>query len=346
MITEQMEGYELSPQQERLWRLRRAWAETPYRALCSVLISGALDARALKAAAEEVAGRHEIFRTGFCLDAPSGVARQVVRDRHSLVISEHDLSGLDAGARESSLAALTLEAERGPCAALRGTLVKLAHDAHLLRVEAPAMCSDGPTLAAFVAELSRAYAAGEPGPESDEHLQYADVAAWQNEILEAPEGAIGRQRWRGCFDASQLELKLPAEARAPRAQSFEPRALVRTLDPSLLAQLNGLAEGCGASLSVLLLACWNLLIQRLTGRTDSVVGAVYDGRRHEELKRTLGPLSRHLPVCVRGGAGRSLCDLLAQVKGAAALASRWQEYFTWDVIDSQDTSGLEAPFLP
>src|SRR5688572_1194347 len=93
MHAEAIEGYELSPQQRRLWLLERAASgdtpveqtlrvsNTPYRAQCSILIEGKLDREALRRAIQKTVDRNEILRTRLLCVPELRLPLQVVIER-------------------------------------------------------------------------------------------------------------------------------------------------------------------------------------------------------------------------------------------------------------------------
>ena len=60
----EIEGFQLSPQQSRVWELQRN-GDGAYLAHCAILAEGLLSTDSLKGALERVVKRHEILRTTF-----------------------------------------------------------------------------------------------------------------------------------------------------------------------------------------------------------------------------------------------------------------------------------------
>src|SRR5689334_6743831 len=96
MSNETIEGYRLSPQQERIWTLQQRDSEIFYQASCAILIEGRLELTKLKAALEEVSRRHEILRTTFHSLPEMKVPVQVISPAAVLRLPEHDLRRMDA----------------------------------------------------------------------------------------------------------------------------------------------------------------------------------------------------------------------------------------------------------
>jgi hypothetical protein len=60
-----IEGFQLSPQQKRLWQLQQIDTHQPYYAQCTVMVSGDLNLDAFQRAVHHIVDRHEILRTTF-----------------------------------------------------------------------------------------------------------------------------------------------------------------------------------------------------------------------------------------------------------------------------------------
>ena len=94
------------------------------------------------------------------------------------------------------------------------SLATLSADKHMLFVALSALCADTATLAIFVRELSRCYSACLRGETlTDAALQYADVAQWQNELLESADTQSGTEYWRKQDHFFAYLVTLPFEHR-------------------------------------------------------------------------------------------------------------------------------------
>ena len=87
-----VEGYQLSPQQTRIWWLQQADGGQAYRAQSAVLMEGDLDLGTLKAAISEVVNRHEILRANFHLLPGMTVPLQTVNSDQVVEVREIDLN--------------------------------------------------------------------------------------------------------------------------------------------------------------------------------------------------------------------------------------------------------------
>ncbi len=341
-------GFQLSPQQKRLWSLGTQAPAAPFRAQCAVSIAGRLDPERLQRALREVVARHEILRTRFhCLPGMT-LPLQVIEPQAAAATSHLDLRDLDVEQRRERVSALVRAGGNGreelaaadvPASPLEVAVVAVGAEEHLLLLRLPALCADGPGLRNLVQEIGRAYAAAEG--ELPEVVQYADLAAWQNELLEAEERAAGREYWR----EQGISLpQLPAAAPAAAGPGFHPDRLGAELPPSLVQACARVAGELETPPWVVLLACWQILVWRLTGEREVVVGTIYDGRRYAELRDVVGLLARTLPLRARVEEDAPFAAVVREAGRVAREQAAWQEYFTWE--GTVRGEGGAEPFAP
>ncbi|HYG61537.1 MAG TPA: amino acid adenylation domain-containing protein [Thermoanaerobaculia bacterium] len=305
-----LQGFPLSPQQRRLWSLRGDRDGAPYRASCAVLLEGALDRRRLRAALERVVEHHESLRTTFrCLPGMT-VPLQIVGEERRFAWGE-------GGA---AMAALERPWSLGEEPPLRAVLIPDGPQRHRLILALPALCADARSLANLVEEIATAYGSAGSAEPAGDLMQYADVAAWQNEVLDAEETEAERDFWRQQEVASLLAEPLPFERAAE--EGFAPRTAAAGLDLG-----PGLAR---AAPEAFLLACWQVLIGRLTGRSELVVCARSEGRCFAELAAVVGPLEKFLPVVLRWEEGERFAQIARRAGRALEQARAHQNAFTWD----------------
>jgi len=351
MSTEPSEGYHLSPQQQRLWRLQRATTPQSFRAQCMVMIEGQLNARCLDEATRDVVTRHEILRTTFICRPGISMPLQVVARECSVSLPvsnwiERDEDGqvllLDAFWREFGEQPFDLG--QGPL--LRLALHRLAEKRHALFVALPALHADEVGLNNLVSEIARAYVARAEGKmDADEPTPYAVFAEWQNELLEMEDAAAGREFWRSRDLSSLPQTRLYGESQVADVAEFAPHSVCAALPAPLAEGLDTLADIYKVRPAAALLACWQMLLSRLTSQPTVVVAVGCDGRSDEELSRALGLFIKYAPVVGFVEPEAHFADLLASVSEAMNDAYDWQECFTWDLLaDSGERRG--ASFFP
>ncbi|HVR99227.1 MAG TPA: amino acid adenylation domain-containing protein [Thermoanaerobaculia bacterium] len=217
MPLEGLEGFRLSPQQERLWRL----AGTAERAAAvRIAIEGPLDTEALDAALAAAVERNELLRTDFRL-----------------------LPGLTA-----PLQVVTEE----PSPFLRWSLVQLAPERHELRLDLSALLADAAGLDNLAAEIARGY-----GGQHIEPVQYIDLSEWQHELLESEETRQGREYWSrqpAVPPAPVLPWTRPGGTWTPRRVAVSlpgatPRSVLLAAWQALLWRLGGRPEALAVAVT-------------------------------------------------------------------------------------------------
>jgi hypothetical protein len=159
---------------------------------CVVSLDGPIQSEILRLACEDVVYRHEILRTVFHRLPGMDTPVQMVNSEAGLAFNEYGLQQLDPlsqqqHAEELLLALRESQPDLSSETVVSVSLLKRAEQQAWLLLSLPALCADLPTLERFVADLAECYTARIQQREStfldDEVLQYADVSAWQNEIL-------------------------------------------------------------------------------------------------------------------------------------------------------------------
>jgi amino acid adenylation domain-containing protein len=343
MQKETIEGFRLSPQQRHLWGLQQNNPQQIYRVRGAILITGNLDREILKKALQNVVNRHEILRTSFhCLPGMT-LPLQAIACTGEVPISEYNLSGLSPEEQEAKIAALfeqlnllPFDFERGPLWHI--SLVTLAQDKHLLLANFSALIADSVTLKNFTRELSLSYWACACQEEpADEPMQYADIAEWQNELLESEETAIGQEYWRKLNIESWDLLTLPWEKKNAEAE-FKPLVQRVEIRGDLLNSLEAIAPKHTSDISAFLLTCWQILIWRLTREPNPIIGVAIDGRKYEELEHSLGLLCKYLPLRCPVQDEVNFSQARQQVELNLNEMYNWQEYFSWEEILENEKS--------
>ncbi|HYO90249.1 MAG TPA: amino acid adenylation domain-containing protein, partial [Pyrinomonadaceae bacterium] len=309
------------------------------------MIEGDLNRAALEEALRNVISRHEILRTMFHRRPGIKIPMQVIGQSTLLNLAFLDLSDSSAEEQEARIEREFDEQRSVPFDFAQGSLLRLTLLAvsgrrHLLLMTLAALCADALSLKILVQEISRCYGCALLGQElSDEPVQYADLSEWQNELFESEDGETGTSYWRGHDFSALLASKLPFENASNGEAKFEPRFITRSLHPDLLAKIKSVVEKHETSLSTFMLTCWQILLWRLNGRSDNIIGTSFDGRKYEELADAPGLFAKYLPLkCSLTGA-LQFEQILKQTEEQRSEIERWQEWFGWSQIKASVEGG-------
>ena len=342
--------YPTSIGQQHLWfleQLDRA-ASTAYHMAARYHLQGSLDRQAVRAALDAIVARHDVLRTRFALLDGEPVHRIVPADE-GFDLAEHDLSGLPQHLRERRVEELSraeararFELSGGPL--IRGALLRLGAEEHVLLITQHHIISDGWSSGVLLQELASLYGAfteGRPNPLPALPLQYADYVLWQRQRLQQP--ALNEQLrfWKSYLAGAPALLDLPGDRPRPAVQSYAGGRVELTLSPQLTQRLRALSHRHGVTLFMTLLAGWSALLSRLSGQTDLVIGTPVANRPLREFEPLLGYFANMLALRVGLEADPSVAELLQRVSARTLEAFAHQEMpFTRVVEALQPTRSL------
>jgi alpha-ketoglutarate-dependent taurine dioxygenase len=285
----------LSFQQQRLWFVDRL---DPHRASYNIVaarrLDGVLDIAALRHAVDEVVRRHEILRTHF--RAEDGEPFQVVEPHHGAVVPVIDLRGIEgATAREAEARRIADEHARRPfdltrTPLLRFTLLRLADTSHVVLVTLHHIIGDGWSMQLLIYEIAVLYGAftqGARSPLPELPLQYADYAIWQRQWLQG--GVLERQLayWTQRLHGAPPYLDI-LDAAAGRTVVDGGRQIQFEISADTADRVRALGRAQGTTVFMTLLAAFQALLSRYTGREDIVVGTDVAGRTRGETEDLIG----------------------------------------------------------
>ena len=328
-------GVPLSFAQERLWILDQLEpGQAAFVMPFAVRLRGPLEVPALATAFAEVIRRHEALRTAF-LDGDDG-PRQAVRPPGAPSLPVIDLSGLSGPRRRAASEAALRALDRRPFDLAGGELLRAAllrelaaegpgrsgrTRVHGLHVAVHHIAADGASVEVLLRELGRLYGRGGAAAEAaaselpELPLQYGDFATWQRRWLE---GGVRRRQlayWRARLaDAPDGGTELPLDRPRPAVQSFRGGRRRAQVGADLAERLERLGRARGASLFMTLLAGLAVVLGRLAGEEDVVVGSPVAGRDRPEIEPLIGIFLNTLVLRNDLSGAPSFEELLARVR--------------------------------
>ncbi|HEX5755017.1 MAG TPA: amino acid adenylation domain-containing protein, partial [Arenimonas sp.] len=333
----------LSLAQQRLWFIDQlnAAASRAYHMPAALRLSGQLNRGALKQALDTLVARQEGLRAR--LVAVDGVPHQVFAPEDAgFALQELDLSFLAPDAREQAIVAQAadeadapFDLSQGPL--IRGRLIREADEEHVLLITQHHIVSDGWSIGVIIREFAALYTAfceGQANPLPPLEIQYADYAVWQRGWLQGEELERQTTFWREHLVGAPALLELPTDRPRPPMQSHVGGTFPLVLPAELGPQLKQLGQRHGTTLFMVVLAGWSLLLSRLSGQDDVVIGTPVANRQRREVEALVGFFVNTLALRVRVGETASVADLLAQVKDTTLGAFAHQELPFEQVVEA------------
>lgn len=322
----------LSHGQEQLWFLEQLQdLGSAYHVPLVLRLAGALDVPALEKSLTALLERHQILRARFSADG--GAPMQVIMPAGDFRLTVETLEGLPAPDRESAARLRQQEIIRTPfdLAAgqlFRAVLLRLSESEHRLVIVMHHIVTDGWSLGVITQDLGALYSAIAAGrkPELAElPLQYPDFVLWQRARVESEAVQGQLAYWREKLRDMPAELSLPTDRPRPTKKSYRGGALPIVLNESLTRKLRELARGEGATLYMVLLGAFKLLLSRLSGQTDIAVATPSAGRSRQEHEHLVGFFSNTLVLRTDLSGDPSFRELLKRVKETALGAYAHQD---------------------
>ncbi|MDC9594906.1 non-ribosomal peptide synthetase, partial [Xenorhabdus sp. IM139775] len=344
-VADRSQPLPLSFAQQRLWFLGQIdqAASLAYHIPVILRLNGHLSHPALSHALNQLIARHEILRTRFVLVAGQP-CQQIDPADIGLTLPCQDLRVLAPEAQADRLAELAaLEARtpfdfsQGPL--IRGHLLQLADEEHVLLLTQHHIISDGWSIGVLMRELSALYhaaLAGQDDPLPPLPIQYADYTLWQREWLQEAEAKLTAQRnfWYSHLAGAPPLLTLPTDRPRPATQSFVGGQMPVHFDADLLAALKKLGQRHNVTLFMTVLGAWSLVLARLSGQDEIVIGTPVANRTHHQLESLIGFFVNTLALRITLNDSATVTDLLKAIRARALAAYDHQDLPFEQVVEA------------
>jgi amino acid adenylation domain-containing protein len=269
----------LAPQQTHIDRR----AQLPlYNLPFTMEITGPFDTSAAAAAFIDVLVRHRSLRTVYP-DSPWG-PRQVVVDDPSRLQSVLGVAGFDPHAVDEVLAAPFDVRGELP---IRATLFEKAPGIHLLACTVHHIAADGWSLRLLAQDFTVAYRARALGSApgwAEMPLQYADFSVWAAQRPGVPDLDFWSREFEGLAFDTAVETDRPRTA----SWDFTGDRIDLQLAVDITEGVDRVAHANGTGRFTVLRAGLLVLLARMNGTSDLVIGTPIAGRTDPELEAIVG----------------------------------------------------------
>jgi amino acid adenylation domain-containing protein len=329
--------YPLSSAQKRLYFLYQMEPEsTAYNMPQVIPLARDIGLDRLENAFKELVNRHETFRTSFEMmgDAPVQRIHPQIPLNIQIYETGNDTQAADANSLEDITAAFIRPFDLGRPPLLRVGIVKRLDFPQTLMIDMHHIVSDGESMQVLTREFWDLY---NGNPLEPLKFQYKDYSEWLNGS--ARQEAVRQQEsyWLHHFSDQLPLLDLPADYPRPEIKRFEGRIASFMFDQADTRSLKDLAHETGATLYMCLLAIFNVLLAKLSGQDDIIVGAPVAGRPHADLEHIIGMFLNTLPMRNYPEGHKTFETFLREVKANTLGAFENQEYQFEDLVEAVST---------
>jgi amino acid adenylation domain-containing protein len=324
----------MSFSQQRVWFLHQmGGAASAYNIAGGLRMRGSLSEGALREALKGVVRRHEVLRTSY--GEQEGEMVQIVHEDWECDLRVLDLRG-EENAEQELIGVGRQEAEGGfdleAGPVMRQVLVRMGEQEHVLVMVVHHIAADGWSIGVLMKEVGALYReeiARESGMEveglKEMSLQYGDYAIWQRERLSGEVMEEGMRYWREKLAGAAEVLELPTDRARPVVQSYRGSVEVKEMREGLKEELEEVGRREGATLFMVMLGVFKVLLWRYTGQEDISVGTAIANREVWETEGMIGFFANTLVMrsSVRGE--MRVKELLREVREAAVGGYAHQE---------------------
>ncbi len=319
----------LSPAQSRMWFFNRFDpTSSAYNVAAALRLSGSLDLDALRQAAADILERHESLRTMYpdSADGPHQVilpAIDVTVGSDLIDVSLASVSDADLEDRIRAALARGFDVTTQIPIALSLLPREDLHE-HVLVMVVHHISIDGWSIQVLARDLVHAYSSRHAGHEpgwAPLPVQYADYALWQREVLGSEEDSSSVMAeqlayWAGALAGVPDVLALPSDRPRPAVRSGVGASVGFSVPAGMVQGLRALARERGATPFMVVQAAFSVLLARLSGTSDIVIGSPVAGRGEAALDDLVGMFVNTLVLRADCEPSRSFAELLVRVRDA------------------------------
>ena len=313
----------LSSSQERIYFLHKlAPQSAAYNIPIAIRLHGQLNHLALEESINQLIRKHESLRTS--IREESGTLSQVISPISCVELTHIDLRQIpddqrleEARKKADAAARHPFDLTKAPL--LKGTLLHLADKDYVLILTIHHIVSDQWSFAILGKELGQFYNAlcgGRAIPTEPLPIQYADFACWQRQWL-TPEVLENQYSFwtRKLSDLPILEI--PTDHPRRSDQTFTGTYISLDLTKPLLNKLQHLSATENATLYMLCLAAFKVLLNRYSGQTDIAIGSPVANRHWPDVQSMVGTFVNTLVLRTDLSGDPTFRELLRRVRDVA-----------------------------
>jgi amino acid adenylation domain-containing protein len=318
--------YPVSYAQSRLFMLDKLEGiGTGYNISLAFTIYGHIDRKQMEAALMRLIERHEVLRTSFTM-----VDGEIMQKVHENVNFSVEYIEEESSQVKDTLKRFLRPFDLSVAPMFRVALINVGSEQHIVAIDMHHIISDGVSIAVLERELMQLYQENEL-PKLP--LQYRDYAAWQNELFELGMMIKQEKYWLKTLGNDIPLLSLPTDYPRPSIKNFEGAAVQFQVGNELTRKLKNIALENGATLYMVLLAAYNILLSKYASQQEIIVGTPTAGRQYTDLENLVGMFVNTLAIMNYPHGTKTYREFLLEVKSNVLNAFENQDYPFEDLVE-------------
>lgn len=327
-------NYAISDAQKRLWVLSQMEAGSiTYKISGSTRINKNIDIECFKRAILSTIDRHEMLRTVFKLDNYGEIRQWILdKDDFGFEIDYEDFRGakLKDEAVQNYIeqdAKKAFDLENGPL--IKAALLQINTEDFVFYYSLHHIISDAwsmDVLAKDVLAFYEAYKTNSLPNLKELRIQYKDYSAWQLEQVRSESGILQSAFWRQYLNGNLPSLELPIMNERPKFRSYKGGTWSTYINPESSKLLKEKCQQNGGTPFNGLLAAWLILMHKMSGNEDLIIGTSVSGRNHPDLEHQIGFYSNSIALRNRINPNNDFSHILKTVIENTNEAMHHQDY--------------------
>lgn len=318
--------YPLSSAQIRMYTLASLDKQSiAWNVPSATLIYGKLDEQRMRQALQHTLLRHEALRTSFRHDA--GELKQIVHAEVELPIDFTDYRQ-QVISIEQLVEQFVRPFDLTQAPLIRVEVARLQEQQYVLLFDVHHIIADGTSVELITDDFNRSYFGDslEPAP------AYRQYVSWLQEQRLLPDYEQHKQYWLNKLGAPRARLELPTDYRREQQLSSAGERVHFEISTSLVTRLKALAGKQQASMNMVMLAAWNMLLYSCSQQSDMIIGTAVAGRSEPQFAKTVGMFVNMLPLRNTVSPADSFTGLLQSVKRTMLEALSHQQFQFDDLV--------------
>jgi len=327
--------YALSSAQKRLYLLQQMDLEsTAYNIPYTIPIVTGVDKSKIERVFQQLISRHESFRTSFEIEGEEPVQR--IHEQVEFKIDKYRVEKSEIQELRNGLIQ-AFDLSQAPL--LRVAIAEINGEGSLLMIDMHHIISDGVSHAVLEKDFAHLYSGDNLVPL---RLQYKDYSEWQNSEIQQSRIKNQEDYWLTQLEGELPVLNLPLDYVRPVMQSHEGAIVTFTLSRDETESLKSLTKENGLTLYMSVLSVFSILLSKLSGQEDIIIGSPIAGRNHSDLGHIVGVFVNTLAIRNEVDGNNTIKEFIAKLKQNTLDAYENQDYQFEDLVEQlsveRDTS--------
>ena len=318
--------YSLAPAQRRLYILQQMdLKNTAYNMTDIVVIDGLLEKEKIERIFQLLVQRHESLRTAIIIINDQPYQRIVSHVPVQILFRDVNEDEVDIAVKDF-IQPFDLEKP----SQFRVGILSTGGERHVMIIDMHHIISDGVSHEILMRDFIALY---KEKKLEQLRLQYKDFVVWLNSPDQQQRLKLQEAYWLKEFESEAPLLELPTDFNRPAIQRFEGKRYNCVLNTRQTKALKVLARSEKVTLYTLLLSIYYVLLYKLTGQEDIIVGTPVVGRRHVDLQGIVGIFVNMLSLRNFPKSEFVFSEFLQLVKSKNIGAFENQEYEYEDLVE-------------